>query len=165
MTWRDSLYSEDLTNNLVRLEAEHLERENQAKIASQKALLMLNQQAMEDQTLINKLSVVLLCVSVALVIGLFQNYRRKKRLNVLLDNKLAERTRELSLHRERLLISLSERDLALSRTGNKHAELIKRIKALCSTGLREVRDPVAREYLLKLRSCAIPLADAEERPL
>ncbi len=34
-----------------------------------------------------------------------------------------------------------------------------------SMGRQLASDQVAREYLLKLKSCAIPIADAEERPL
>ena len=60
---RDSVYSEDLTNNLMRIEANHLEQENLRKIESQNEILALNQRIINRQNWINWLSTIIIFIT------------------------------------------------------------------------------------------------------
>ena len=45
---KDSIYSEELTTNLMKVEADYLERENKAKIAAQEQVLLLNREIIKQ---------------------------------------------------------------------------------------------------------------------
>lgn len=151
---RDSVYSEELTNNLMRIEAGHLERENLSKIASQKAMISLNEAVMVRQDVINSLLLLAIVISTAFVLVLFKDYRQKKYMNTLLDAKIVERTRQLNFANETLKAALHEKDLRLGRTVSLYVECVKRIERVCLTGLKDVSDRTARTYMLRIESLA-----------
>src|SRR5690606_1393364 len=99
---KDSVYSQDLTRNLMRLEAEHLEREYLATIASHKELLALNKVVIRRQDMINTITTVLVALSVGFLVLLFYSYRQKIKINKLLDRKVDERTEQLQVSERQL---------------------------------------------------------------
>lgn len=147
---RDSLFSEELTNNLMRIEAENLERDNLRKIESQKQILALNEHIIDRQKTINRLSLLVILIAAGLVIVLYRTYQQKKRINAFLDGKIGERTRELYMSNEQLSKAFYERDLMLHHADTTYKTLATRIEGLYLNALKEVSDPVARTYILKI---------------
>jgi tetratricopeptide (TPR) repeat protein len=141
---KDSVYSTELTEKLMRVEAQYLERANLTKISSQEEVIKLNQAMISRQAVINRLIIVLALISVGFVILVFRNFQHKKRLNELLDKKIEERTRELKMSNEKVLNAFKEQALLNSRAAAVFNEAANRIKGVCSVGLKEVCDPVGR---------------------
>lgn len=148
----DEVYSADLTRNLMRIEADHLERENLAKISSQEELLALKESELASQQLTNRLVVLLALLSVAFAIVLYRNYRQKLRISTLLSDKIGEKTRQFQENAENLLKLSQERDTLLTRRSQVFADFLCRVKSLCLMGLKETPDPVGRFYILKIDS-------------
>jgi tetratricopeptide (TPR) repeat protein len=155
---KDSVFSEQLTHNLMRLEGEFLEQKNLVKIASQAQIIDLNNRIIGRQELVNKLILLLSCVSAGFVGVLFRHYLQKKRINEILDKKIAERTNDLQNSHTALIRGFQERDLHLSRTSESVSDGLKQIKALCGVGLKEVSDPVGRAYIRQIDTSTTQLA-------
>lgn len=147
---RDGVYSEELTNNLMRIEAENLERENLRKIEAQNEILALNQHIINRQNMINVLSIILILISIGLGSVLYRNYQQKKRINAYLDGKIGERTRELNNSSLQLSKAFHERDLMLDHANRAYMSLVARIEGLYLNALKDVSDPVGRDYILKI---------------
>ena len=155
ITLRDSIYSEELTNNLMRIEAENLEKANLLKIEAQNNIIALDQQVIDRQNIINRMSVLMGLIGVGLVVVLFRNFEQKRRLNILLDGRLGERTRQLSMTHEEHIKVVRERDFIHDKSRKHYNEALNRIKGLCRTGSKEVSDPVGRLYLERIESIAV----------
>ncbi len=72
---RDSIYNDALTTNLMKLEAEHLEKENKARIDSQNKILELNEEVIFRQKFLNIFIGVIAILLVALAILLVKSNR------------------------------------------------------------------------------------------
>ena len=147
---KDDVYSEELTNNLMRIEAENLERENLRRIKSQNEILALNQHIIDRQNIINVLSIILILIIIGLGSVLYRNYKQKKRINAFLDLKIGERTRELNNSSLQLSKAFHERDLMLDHANRAYMSLVARIEGLYLNALKDVSDPVGRDYILKI---------------
>jgi tetratricopeptide (TPR) repeat protein len=147
---RDDVYSEELTNNLMRIEAKNLERENLRRIESQNKILALNQHIIDRQSMINRLSMILILITICLAGVLYRNYQQKKRINAFLDGKIGERTRELNNSSLQLTKAFHERDLMLDQANRAYISLVARIEGLYLNALKDVSDPVGRDYILKI---------------
>ena len=152
---RDSIYSEELTNNLMRIEAENLQKENLVRIESQNKIIALDREVIDRQNIINLMSVLMAVTGAGLAVVLYRNYQQKKRLSALLDSRLSERTKQLSMSHEDLEKAVSERDLLQDKRRKLYNDAIKRIKGLCGTGSKEVSDPVGRLYLEKIKNITV----------
>jgi tetratricopeptide (TPR) repeat protein len=99
---KDSIYSRTYLNNLVTVENDFLEKRMNVEIGKQQASLVQKDGIIYLQR-ITTILVGLLAMSLAiLVYVLFKNYRQKKHANLLLDQKVDQRTRELE--RQHLLL-------------------------------------------------------------
>jgi tetratricopeptide (TPR) repeat protein len=156
---RDSIYSEAMTTNLMRIESNFLEHENQEKIASQQKLIQLNAEIIARQRTLSALSVVVALLALAIIVVLFRSYRRNAAMNTLLDRKVKERTDQLEANREELMSALHERDLMFSRLSSGIGEKINTLKGLCFVAGAEVIDPVARTYVEKIGDTSIEIED------
>lgn len=156
---KDSVYSEQLTANLMRIEAEYQERENEFKIATQKGIISLNETVIKGQRTLNVLVGLLGLITLAFSVVMFRNYRIKKQLNILLERRVRERTQELECNRKELLAILNERDLMLERLSRGITETINTITGLCLTGREEVLEPVSQSYLRRIDRSSRRLSD------
>ncbi|WP_276370548.1 tetratricopeptide repeat protein [Chryseolinea sp. H1M3-3] len=147
---RDSIFNEDLATNLMKIEAEHLEKENKAKIEAQNAVLALNQEVMLRQKYINVFIGIVALLFIALITMLVKSNRQKQKINQLLDMKVRERTQELENNRDALQRACEERDILIDKTSNDIRNSMATIKGLCSVGLKDVNDPVALQYIAKM---------------
>ncbi|MGC1242344.1 MAG: tetratricopeptide repeat protein [Chryseosolibacter sp.] len=144
---KDHIYNEDLTTNLMRTESEYLERENGIRIASQDEIIDLKEQIIVKQSILNRITLLLVLFFVVCIILLFRSYKQNKYLNRLLEGKIGERTRELQLSRDELLSACQEYSLLLKRTSRSVIETSRTIKGLCVIGRKEVNDPLALLYI------------------
>ena len=94
-------------------------------------------------------------IGIGLVVVLYRNYEQKKRLSNLLDGRLGERTRQLSMSHEELIKVVSERDFIQDKRKKYYNDALNRIKGLCGTGSKEVLDPIGRSYLERIESIAV----------
>ena len=148
---RDSIYSHELTTNLMRVESELLERENEAKIEAQVEVIKLKEDVIRQQKALNVITIFLTLVTASFLILLFRNYRKNKLLNVLLDKKIRERTNELETNRNDLLNIVKHQELVLRRVSAGVGDRISTLKGLCFTALEDLSDPLALTYIDKIK--------------
>jgi tetratricopeptide (TPR) repeat protein len=148
---KDSIYSESLTTNLMEVQADYMERENESKINAQNEIILLKQKDIDRQFVLNILTGALALVTLTFLFFLYRSYSKKNNLNILLDRKVTERTNQLELSRSALLKQINEKDLLISRTSHSIGKFTRSIAGLCITASKEVLDPVAHLYIMKIR--------------
>ncbi|WP_276370545.1 tetratricopeptide repeat protein [Chryseolinea sp. H1M3-3] len=145
---KDSIYNHKLTTNLMKIQAEHLEKENKAKIEAQNAVLVLNEEVILRQKYVNVFIGIVALLLVALAVVLFRSNRQKQRLNLLLDRRVKERTQELESSRDVLQRACEERDIVMIRATSDLKRSLATIKGLCLLGAQDADE--ARHYLEKV---------------
>ena len=149
---RDSIYNEDLTTSLMRAEANYMERYNEAKIASQKDLLLLKEEIINRQENIAVLAMLLALLTVLCCLILYSNYRFKQMMNRLLTEKIHQRTYELERSRNELLLTLRERDLIIEKAEREAVETVNTISGLCQTAREEGSQVTTHSYLKRIEN-------------
>ncbi len=149
---KDSIYTTELTTNLMKVEAEHLEKENKAKIDSQNKILALKEEVISRQRFLNVFIGIVSVLLVALAIVLLRSNRQKKFMNKLLDEKVKERTQELEMNRDILQRACEERDILIHKTSIDIRNSLATLKGLCSLGLKDIEDPRAQQYINKMNT-------------
>ena len=71
---KDSVYSEELTINLMKIEADYQERENRAKIEAQGQVLQLKEEIIKRQQILNIVVSFSILVLIAFTIVLWRNF-------------------------------------------------------------------------------------------
>jgi hypothetical protein len=102
-------------------------------------------------------------ITVAFLIFLYLDYRRKRDLNIMLDQKIKERTRELESSRDELMRAVKEQDLRIHRASKDFSETMSTIKGLCVTGMIEVTDPTACSYMKMIDKSFVQLVSSLDR--
>ena len=156
---KDSVFSEQLTLSLMKTEADFLARENAAKVEAQNQIISLKEEIIKRQSLLNIVSIVLGLTTVVILLQVLRHYRQKKMLNVLLDKRIEERTQQLKEGQDEFVKSFKERDLQINRVSVEMTEALNTIKGLCSIGIKDVADPAARSYIIKINTTSNRLAD------
>jgi tetratricopeptide (TPR) repeat protein len=110
----DSIYGQRLTNNLMKIESEYLERGNKAKIAEQQQLLALKDLVIRRQNALKILIGVITLLLIALLYILYRSHRQRKSTNRLLDLKVKERTAALESSHFALKQSFEKEDRILT---------------------------------------------------
>lgn len=146
----DSIYNRNLTTRLMTAEAEFRERENRVKIESQNRIISLNQEIIARQKLINIIVALLALVTLTFSIFLFNNFRQKKNVNRILEEKIRQRTHELELSRDELLKVIREKEIRINRACGFIAESVNTIAGLCLTARKEISDPITQSYLARI---------------
>ena len=141
-------------------EAEVSERENRATIAAQKEVLGLKENIIDRQRALNITTSLLGLITLAFAIFAFVSFRRKKSLNILLEQKIRARTIELELSRDELMKNLREMNLRVTRASGIVNDSINRIEGLCCTAVRETCDTRIHSYLRTIRSTADAIGTA-----
>lgn len=91
---KDSIYSKDLTNNLMRIQSEYLKRENTARLSSQQQALELKNRVILVQNWIGILCGVVTVLLICIVYILYKVSCQRKQANQLLQKRVAERMKE-----------------------------------------------------------------------
>lgn len=144
---KDSIYSEDLTNKLMKVETEYLERENKAKIESQAQSLQLKEVIISRQQLLIVFACCMTVMLASLAILLIRSNRRKKIINKILDERVKDRTKQLEEKHEALLNAHREHKILVEKTSYSMRSLLASMKGLCTTGVHDLADPNARQYI------------------
>ncbi len=145
---KDSIYNHKLTTNLMKINADHLEKENKAKIEAQNKILVLNEEVILRQKYVNVCIGIAALLLVALALVLFRSNRQKQRLNLLLDRKVKERTQALESSRDVLQRACEERDILIMRATADLKRSLATIKGLCLLGVKDADE--SRHYLEKV---------------
>jgi tetratricopeptide (TPR) repeat protein len=151
---KDSIYNEALTTNLMKVEADHLEKENKSKIEFQNKILLLNQEVITRQKFLNIFTGIIAMLLVVLAIVLIKSNRQKRKIHYLLDEKVKERTHDLELNRDALQRACEARDALLHKTSSDINHSLATVKGLCLLGLKDIEDPHARQYLEKMNTAS-----------
>ncbi|MGC1242343.1 MAG: tetratricopeptide repeat protein [Chryseosolibacter sp.] len=154
---KDSVYNEETTRNLMKAEANFLERENSSMISTQNQMLVLKEELIRQERGKNKVLVLLAVLFAGFLFLVLRAYKYKRKLNSRLERKVFERTQELQRSRDELLTALLESDVIFRRASEQLGATLTTIKGLCCTGMKEIPDSTAQEYLRKieLSSCLL----------
>jgi tetratricopeptide (TPR) repeat protein len=134
---KDNVFTEDLTKNLMKVEAQYLERENNAKIQAQAKILELSNDIISRQKALNIGVCIVAILSIAIVVVLMQNVKQKRLANYLLEEKVKQRTIELEANRTELLKSLEERNQQMKRLSTEVKSSMATIKGLCQLSVKD----------------------------
>jgi hypothetical protein len=136
----DSIYNEKLASSLMRIQAQHMERENKIKLKAQDDLLTMNEQVLLRQKYLNFSIAAVAFLLLVLTIVLVKANKQKARLNYLLDVKVRERTTALEINQTKLQRTCDERDLILNRINSEIRNSIATVKGLCLLARKDSSD-------------------------
>ncbi len=163
ITLKDSIYNKSFTTNLMKVEAEYLDKVNKAKIDVQNKILALNREVISRQKIVNASVGIISLLGVILAIVLAKSNRQKRIANRLLDEKVKERTHELQLNQDALQRAWQERDALIYKASADIKGSIATIKGLCFLGKKDIDHPNAGQYLDKMDSTSDYLSEIINR--
>jgi tetratricopeptide (TPR) repeat protein len=144
---KDSVYHLDFISNLLRIEAEYLAQESKAKLLAQQQVILLKEEVIKSQAQVNIISVILVAVSIILIAVLWRNFKRKQKVNELLDSRWQERSKEFNEINKGLTKILYERTLKLDHASSEIRSAVETLHRVTVLALNEVSEPIARGYL------------------
>ncbi len=147
---RDSIYDEELTTNLMKIEADYIVREHSAKIRAQSQILQLNQDVIYRQRFLNLFIGGFAMLLVVLISILVKNNGSRKLANQRLEERVRERTIELEVSRNLLVRTLDERNFQMTRISNDVKRTLVTIKGLCFLGMKDTEEEATSEYMQKI---------------
>lgn len=147
---KDSVYNEAVTANLMKIESEFLERENQARIEKQRAVISDNEQTIERQAWLNMVVGFVSIMTIISTIFFYRSYRLKKDMNILLEARVRERTSAIELEVGGLMKGLKERELLMKRLMQAVGESVKSLKGMSSIARNDLRSPEMKVYVTKV---------------
>jgi tetratricopeptide (TPR) repeat protein len=147
---KDSMFTESMTTNLMKVEADYMEKENKTKLEAQGRILALNSDIIKRQRILNVVVGIVALLSIALVVVLIQNVKRKKRSNSILEQRVKERTMELELNHNLLLKSFHERDVQFQKMSTEIKSSLATIKGLGVLVSNDVNTINRSNYLAKI---------------
>jgi tetratricopeptide (TPR) repeat protein len=160
---KDSIYSKDLTTSLMKVEAEHLEKENKARIEFQSKILTLNEEVIFRQKIVNVSVGMVALLVIILAFVLAKGNRQKRIANRLLDEKVKQRTHQLELNQDALQRAWQERDALINMASIDIKSSIATIKGLCLLGKKDIDHPNAQQYLNKMDRASDHLSEILNR--
>ncbi len=147
---KDSVYNEDFTNSLMRVQAEYLERENRTRIAAQQQMLELKNKVIVRQRWLTILAGIGAVLLIAIVYVLYKSNLQRKAANQLLDRRVEERTRELGASYAHLQKTLEENDLSFKKMLEDLNSSVATARGLSALALKEVAALGNRQHYEKL---------------
>ena len=162
---KDSIYSEELTRNLMRVESEYLERENKAKIDAQAQILALNEEIIFSQRILNSFTGIIVVLLASITFILIRNNRQRRADNLILEQKVKERTIELERNNDALLRLLQEQAVIFQKASAEVRSAMATIKGLCAVGLADSDSSFDGQYVRKIEATSEQLLGAISRTL
>lgn len=117
----DSLFSTALIKDLTRIQTKISQRENLLHIEAQAKIVALQEETVRQHRSLNLALAGLVLLAVGLIFTLYTINRQKQRINVVLDERVKERTRELEQHRDELRKLHEEKVIELK---NVHTDIL-----------------------------------------
>jgi tetratricopeptide (TPR) repeat protein len=158
----DSLYHGVEEAAVRRVQVEFDQRVNRRRIAMQTSVLEFQEEYLGQQRVLIFLITIFLVVVILLSLALYQAYRKKGLINQQLDNRVIERTKELSRNRDALQHMIDEEN---GRRGRATAEMMGLLSTL--KGLLHLAkvDPDKRneDYLDKALDLALQMEGLSQK--
>lgn len=175
---KDSIYSDELINNLADVKAEFEERENLKTIREQDQVLQLKEEVIQRQRLQTIFITIIACLGIALTYLLFRFSRELQRkrtdlsvknkqlyevqnalrkVNRELDQLVEERTKDLAEINQSLVSTNEELDYFIYKTSHDIRGPLASLLGLAHLGKLEVTEPVASNYLHQIDGTASKL--------
>lgn len=148
--FRDSVYNEALTANLMKIESEFLERENQTRIEKQLAVISDNEQTIERQSWLNIVVGLVSIMTIISTIFFYRSYRIKKNINILLEARVRERTSAIEFEVGGLVKELKEKALQMKRLGQAVGESVKSLKGMSNIASEDMYGSAMKVYVTKV---------------
>jgi tetratricopeptide (TPR) repeat protein len=161
----DSANYADLVSNLMREEAEFVTRESDEKMRAQQEVLRLKEDVIQNQKKVNLISTVLVVLSICLLILLWKNFQRRKKINVILDTKLRDRSKEFNEAHADLVREINDQKLILNQAANELQTSLHTMQRVLIMALTEVSEPIARNYLTLVEKTRLEFANRLETTL
>src|SRR5690606_13305237 len=105
---RDSIYSDALITNLMKLEAGFVEAQNRKQIELQNSLLKAQEEMLAGQLLLNRTLAVLAIFVIGFVLLLYRELTRTKRVGTVLEGMVKRRTEALQRKQVELSTAAAE---------------------------------------------------------
>lgn len=134
---KDSVYNQDLTNNLMRIQSEHLERANSARLFSQKQALVLKDKVLLRQRWLSIFAAVVAVLLTFTLYMLLKVFYQRNQAGQLLQERVAERIREQEISHKHLQVTFEKRNLILNRVVNDIGNSILLINDLTTLPVNE----------------------------
>lgn len=155
---QDSVFSEEMTTNLMRTEAEFLEYENEEKLEAQAAMLMLKSAVIQEQRKLNAVSVALAIVLLVLLVGLWRGYLNRKRVSLLLEERVMERTKELEAAMRSFFEESRGREQKLQKAQTEINATVANFLGFCELGKKEASPIKLKAFLLEMHRASVNLS-------
>lgn len=150
---KDSVYNENFTNNLMRVQTEYIERENRTRVMAQQQVINLKDEIIVRQSWLSVLVGIVAVLLIIVVYILSQRNRQRKMANRLLDERIDQRVMQLKSNHEDLGRKLAERKLAYEETVMSIRNAVAILKDLNSTSINHSNDiNQAREMAIVTKS-------------
>jgi tetratricopeptide (TPR) repeat protein len=147
---KDSIFNHQVTANLMKAESNFVERESKARIDAQNIIMRLNDEIIFRQQVANIAFGLVALFGITLTIVLARRNKAKQRANLLLDQKVVQRTQELRMKQELIELALEEKALLVQKTTSELHSLIATTKGLCFLGKQEMDINRCQEYWRRL---------------
>ncbi len=157
---KDYVYNEAVTSNLMKIEAEHLQRENTARIEAQKQVIALTEKNVENQRLLNLLTGMVAFFFLMVILLLVRINKNRRSVNLILEQKVKERTNELVTSRDLWQTAYKEKEQIITRISKEIQSSVATLKGLSEVGIKEIRDPNALNYLNQIEITSSNLTQA-----
>ncbi len=155
---RDSVYDEELTTNLMAIQAEFAERENRSKLEAQEAMLALNVEMIAGQRKLNIVVAFLALALFVLALALWKGYLNRKRVSLLLEKKVAERTREIEAAMHAFLMESREREQRMGKAQAVVRATLANVQGFCELGIKESSPAEVKKHLVELSRASADLS-------
>jgi tetratricopeptide (TPR) repeat protein len=132
---KDSIYDQQFVNNLVRIENNFSSRMQSEQIASQKLSITSKEAIIERQSIVNLLIGIITALLASLSALLFRSYKRGKRINILLENKVQLRTHALERVNRELRQGLEQSNILSDRKNRQLQQVVGRVNILSRMAL------------------------------
>lgn len=156
---RDSVYNDELTVSLMRLEAEYHERENIATINAQQEMLSLKEAFIASQSKFRTLILSVAALLVAIVIILIRNNLLKKSINKRLDLEVRKKTLDLENGKRELLSMLDYHDQLLNKVHHTIKIAAGSLIGVCEVARIELLDSNSTSPLNKITKVSQSLSE------
>lgn len=147
---KDSTYSEQLIENLAKVQSNYEERENIKTIAEKNAVLALKEETLKRQRAETQYAIVVSVLVFALAILMLILFRITRKANARLEERVDARTKELNDTVETLAKVNGELDNFIYKTSHDIRGPLASLKGICNVAIMDVKDDVALNYLQKL---------------
>jgi tetratricopeptide (TPR) repeat protein len=130
-------------SNISKIQTEYEEWKNLKTITSQGQILLLKENVINDQRVLNFLIGIVAILFLVLAIILYTINRHRRRINILLDQKVKDRTQSLAESLDHVRRSHAEQNEFLRKASRDIENQLATLKGLLNVMLTEVNDPTS----------------------